>query len=53
MVSMRDSEIGNSKTIETVKYQKDFDAPELSSGIYIVKLESDNYAQSIKMILSK
>ncbi|MDH3268057.1 MAG: T9SS type A sorting domain-containing protein [Ignavibacteria bacterium] len=41
------------ETLAAGDYQAVFNAKELSSGVYIAKLESVNYKQTIKMILSK
>lgn len=32
-------------------YETAFNASELSSGIYFCKMETDNYSQTIKMLL--
>jgi hypothetical protein len=41
------------ETLAAGEYQTVFDAKELPSGVYIVKFESGNYTQTIKMILTK
>jgi len=41
------------ETLAGGEYQTDFDATKLSSGVYIAKLVSGNYTQTIKMSLSK
>ncbi len=39
--------------LQTGEYEVDFDAGELSSGIYLYRLETNNYTHTQKMILEK